>query len=307
MSIKLSIKGRNEKVNCLLFVGIIVSIAFVVFLYFWYNMGTFAKSNANVFSSFAALVSAFLVPLWSAIAAYLYYWALQEQRKQIAVMQIQHFNSEFFSLIEQQVKMRDNIKTRLVVVFEKQNVFENREVEYNGLFAFQALEQKNKDIAEFITSGDFKLDEYKRDDFFYPQEQTESDKIFEHEDQTKYLQQEAKKTKRRKVVCSARDYVSKDYQPDGTLESIQAFRLLYRKYSAQLNVYFHHLIFVLKYLKEECNKSEEIKDRYQFYLTAIRANLSYSEIYFLVHYNECCIPQGFFNDLISQYKKNFNL
>lgn len=74
-------KSIKNKAFCVIGIGIVLTIIILLIVGIRYNDYIFplynAKVDANITSSFGTVVSAFIAPLWSVIAVWIYYLALQ--------------------------------------------------------------------------------------------------------------------------------------------------------------------------------------------------------------------------------------
>ena len=121
------IKKKNEKDNaiCAIIVGLILTIIILIIISFRFSNYILpfseAKVDANITSSFGSVVGAFLAPLWSGIAVWIYYLALAVQSKELKASQEAAFGQNLSFLISNSTNSLNNLHIKI-----------NKMMEYEG-------------------------------------------------------------------------------------------------------------------------------------------------------------------------------
>lgn len=294
-----------EKMRKIFVWSISISCVYAIVLAMFYGVkgyGWIGILDVGATASFAAMLSAFLVPLWSIVAAWVYYLTLKEQRKQIANMQVQHFDTEYFALLKRQWEIRDNIRIKLPkVCFGQSNVPQETNTEYVGQDVFRSFVCQLKYISEGIENEYFNQEWEASKAGFESAMVDNSNEVSQHEDPDKYEKKQEQNKQKLQAIYSTIFYVPQGYQRKGMPEE-EAFDVLFECHKSALSNYFRHLGFIIQCLNKEAKRSVLVKDNGKFYLTAIKANLSSYEAYLLKFYNARCTSKGIFDQLLDTMK-----
>lgn len=118
------IKKKTEKDNaiCAIIVGLILTIIILIIISFRFSNYILpfseAKVDANITSSFGSVVGAFLAPLWSGIAVWIYYLALAVQSKELKASQEAAFGQNLSFLISNSTNSLNNLHIKINKIME---------------------------------------------------------------------------------------------------------------------------------------------------------------------------------------------
>lgn len=109
-------KKKTEKDNALYIIGIGIILTIIILLIISLRYGNYtlcgSKINPEITSSYGTIVSAFLTTLWSAIAVWIYYLALNVQSKELKTSQEVAFGQNLSFLISRSSDILSKLQLR---------------------------------------------------------------------------------------------------------------------------------------------------------------------------------------------------
>ena len=110
-------KTINDKALCVIGIGAVLTIIILLIVGIRYNEYILplcnAKVNAEITSSYGTVISAFLTPLWSGIAVWIYYLALNVQSKELKVSQEAAFGQNLSFLISNSTETLNDLHIKV--------------------------------------------------------------------------------------------------------------------------------------------------------------------------------------------------
>lgn len=109
-------KDKEDNARYIIFIGLILTLIILTIIIWRYSNYVLpfcgAEINAEITSSYGTVVSAFLAPLWSGIAVWIYYLALKVQSKELKASQEAAFGQNLSFLISNSIDILKRLKLK---------------------------------------------------------------------------------------------------------------------------------------------------------------------------------------------------